>query len=117
MKKIIYKIAVLALIVGGFTSCEAELEQVPFDGFATENAYVTAEDFENGVRGIYEALTASTFYGGSDTGGMLDAPDVLSDNVTFSQYGRQTRRVLHNWTYSAASENMGGLYYDAYALI
>lgn len=117
MKNIIYKITFLALIVGSFSSCNKELEQVPFDLFGTENAYVTAADFENAIRGVYSALTASSFYGGSDGGGMLDAPDILSDNVTFSQYGRLTRRSLHNWQYGASDGPMSGLYFEAYKLI
>ncbi|PHR10775.1 MAG: RagB/SusD family nutrient uptake outer membrane protein [Aequorivita sp.] len=117
MKNIIYKITVLALFVGGLTSCDEELDQVPFDEFGTENAYVTAEDFENATRGIYRALTFGPLYGGSDAGGMYDAPDVLSDNVTFAQRGRNTRRTLHNWQYGAADEPMGGLYQRAYQLI
>ncbi len=117
MKKIIYKITFLALIVGAFTSCDSELDQVPFDEFGTENAYVTAADFENAIRGVYASLTSASFYGGSDAGGMLDAPDVLSDNVTFAQKGRGTRRTLHNWQYGASDEPMGGLYEVGYRLI
>ena len=117
MKKIFYKITVLALIIGGFTSCDSELDQVPFDEFGTENAYVTAADFENAIRGVYASLTFGEFYGGSDQGGMIDAPDVLSDNVTFAQKGRGTRRTLHNWRYGASDEPLGGLYERAYQLI
>lgn len=117
MKNIFYKITVLALIIGGFTSCDNELDQVPFDEFGTENAYVTAADYENAIRGVYKALTFADVYGGSDAGGMLDAPDVLSDNVTFAQRGRGTRRTLHNWQYGASDEPMGGLYERAYQLI
>tara|TARA_R100000353_G_scaffold103550_2_gene74870 strand:- start:63311 stop:64783 length:1473 start_codon:yes stop_codon:yes gene_type:complete len=117
MKKIIYKITILALIVGAFTSCEKELDQIPFDSFGNENAYVTAADFENAIRGVYESLTNGGFYGGSDTGGMLDAPDVLSDNVTFAQKGRGSRRNLHNWQYGPADGPMYGLYRGAYELI
>lgn len=117
MKKIILKITVLALIVGGFTSCDSELDQVPFDEFGTENAYVTAGDFENAVRGVYETLTYGNLYGGSDGGGMLDAPDVLADNVTFSQDGRHSRFSMHNWYYSPANASMSSLYYYNYMLI
>ena len=117
MKNIFYKITVLALILGAFTSCDKELDQVPFDEFGTENAYVTAADYENAIRGIYRTLTFGPFYGGSDAGGMLDAPDVLSDNVTFAQRGRGTRRALHNWQYGASDEPMGGMYQRAYQLI
>lgn len=117
MKKIFYKIAVFTLIVGAFTSCDKELDQVPFDSFGTENAYVTAADFENAIRGVYSNLTSGGFYGGTDAGGMLDAPDVLSDNVTFAQKGRGTRRTLHNWQYGAADAPLLGLYRAAYSTI
>jgi hypothetical protein len=117
MKKIIYKIAVLTLVIGSFTSCDSELDQIPFDALATSQAYSTVADFENAARGIYSSLTNGSLYGGSDAGGMLDAPDVLSDNVTFAQKGRGTRSTLHNWQYSASSEPMSGLYERAYQMI
>lgn len=117
MKKIIFKITLLTLIVGGFTACDSELDQVPFDEFGTENAYVTAQDFENAIRGVYSTLTAASLYGGSDSGGMYDAPDILADNVTSSTGGRFTRRALHNWTYGPADDPMLGLYNAAYVLI
>lgn len=117
MKKIILKISVLALIIGGFASCDKELDQVPFDEFGTENAYVTAQDFENAIRGVYSGLTSAALYGGSDAGGMLDAPDVLADNVTQSQGGRFTRTTLHNWNYGPADGPMAGLYSAAYGVI
>lgn len=118
MKKIIYKIAVLTLVIGGFTSCDNELDQIPFDALATSQAYTTVADFENAARGVYSSLFNGSLYGGSDAGGMLDAPDVLSDNVTISlSKGRGSRRSLHNWQYSASSEPMSGLYERAYQMI
>ncbi|MDN3724314.1 RagB/SusD family nutrient uptake outer membrane protein [Aequorivita sp. SDUM287046] len=117
MKKIIYKIAVLTLVIGGFTSCDNELDQIPFDSLATSQAYITASDFENAARGIYSTLTNASLYGGSDAGGMLDAPDVLADNVTLASKGRGSRRTLHNWQYSASTEPMSGLYERSYQMI
>src|SRR5690554_3262914 len=117
MKNIISKITVLTLIVGILSSCDDELNQVPFDEFGTENAYETAADFENAVRGIYSSLTSASLYGGSDAGGMIDAPDVLADNLTFAQKGRSTRRTLHNWQYGPADGPMAGLYYSSYVTI
>lgn len=117
MKKIILKISVLALIVIGSTSCEKELEQIPFDSFGNENAYQSAQDFENAIRGAYRGFGNGSFYGGSDNGGMYDAPDVLADNVTTAQAGRGTRRDLHNWRYTASDGPMSGLYVTAYQIV
>lgn len=117
MKKIFYKIAVFVLVVGSMASCDDKLDQVPFDEFGTENAYVTAADFDNAVRGVYSTLTRGALYGGSDAGGMLDMPDVLSDNVTLAQAGRQSRATLHNFRYSPAAPALEGMYFDAYTLI
>lgn len=117
MKKIIYKITVFALVIGGFTSCDSELDQIPFDALATDQAYISVADFENATRGVYKTLTSASLYGGSDAGGMLDAPDVLSDNVTYAQKGRGTRRILHNWQYSTSSSPLSTMYRRAYEMI
>lgn len=117
MKKIIYKITVLALFIGVFTSCDSELDQLPFDAFSVDNAFVTANDFENGVRGIYQSLTLGSTYGGSDSGSMVSSPDVLADNVTNTPYGRGTKTTLHNWRYNATTTTMRDTYRDFYGLI
>ena len=117
MKNIISKITVLALFVGISVSCDSELDQVPFDSFGTADAYTTSADFENAIRGVYSSLTGGSMYGGSDAGGMMDAPDILSDNVTFAQKGRGTRRTLHNWQYGAADSPLYGLYLTAYRTV
>lgn len=117
MKKIILKISVLALIVGGFTSCDSELDQVPFDQSSTETAYETASDFENAIRGTYLILANGSLWGGSDGGGMYDAPDVLADNVTFAQDGRRSRQNMHNWNYGPGNAPMSGLYGSVYQMI
>lgn len=117
MKKIIFKITVFSLLIGALTSCDSELDQLPFDEFAVDNAYVTANDFENGIRGVYQSLTLGSTYGGSDNGSMVSAPDVMSDNVTYSPYGRGTKSTLHNWRYNPTTSTMRDTYRDFYGLI
>lgn len=116
MKNILFK-SILILVIGGLTvSCDDELDQIPFDSFGTENAFVTAADFENGIRGAYSGLTRAGYFGSSDAGSLLSAPDILSDNVTLAQAGRNTKRNLHEWTYNA-SAGFRGLYQDTYTVI
>lgn len=116
MKKIVYKVLFTILIVGGFASCDKDLDQVPYDEFASENAFVTAADFENGIRGAYSALTRAGYYGSSDAGSMLSIPDVISDNVTLAQRGRRTKRYLHEFEYLPTA-TVRGFYADAYTVI
>lgn len=117
MKNIILKISVLAFIFTGATSCDSELDQIPFDEFGNENAYVSAADFENAIRGAYAGFASGAMYGGSDAGGMIDAGDVLADNVTTAQAGRGTRRNLHNWRYVAADGPLSNIYQQTYNIV
>jgi len=116
MKKYLKIITIIFFSIGLFVSCDDELDQLPYDEFSTDNAYTTAQDFENGLRGVYAALTNGGMYGSSDAGSMLSAPDVLSDNVTLSQGGRFTKRTLHDYEYNTNS-TLRGTYMDAYELI
>ena len=118
MKNIIYRIVIIVFIAGVFNSCTKNLDQLPFDEFATENAFVTAADFENGIRGVYSNLTAAGYFGSSDGGSLLSVGDVISDNVTISSSGRNTKNIMHNFRYSPSSGNsLANLYTDAYSLI
>jgi len=112
MKNIYIKITAVLALAFAVSSCESELNQIPFDEFGVENAYVTAADYENAIRGTYLGLTGTSYYGGA----FLSVPDVLSDNVTLSEYGRQTKTILHEWRYDANS-GYRGLYQDAYTTI
>ena len=112
MKYIYKKSILLVFIASMMISCDKNLDQVPYDEFATENAFITAADFENGIRGVYVALLGGSYYGGN----FLAVPDVLTDNVIMTQTGRRTLRNLHEWTYNAAA-GYRGLYQDAYTVI
>lgn len=116
MKKIVYKIAVAALLVLGVTACDSELDQVPHDNLATENAYETAQDYENAIRGAYSAFFNDGYYGGGDSGDITSLADVLGDNVILNPNGRKTKKSLYDYTFDAANASMG-LYQSGYAMV
>lgn len=116
MKNIITKFSICLFTLGALVSCEDNLDQVPYDVFGTENAFVSAQDFENGIRGVYSALTLAGHYGSSDGGSMLSAPDVMTDNVTLAQSGRNTKARLHRWGYDG-NNTLSTLYSNNYSLI
>jgi hypothetical protein len=116
MKNIFKKCLIFVFTIGILTSCESNLDQIPFDDFATQNAFVSASDFENGVRGVYSNLVAGGLYGPSGNGSILSAADVLADNATLATVGRLTKRYLHEYTYSV-NLSMTAMYNNAYALI
>lgn len=117
MKKIFFNVTILMLIIGGLTSCESELDQLPFDEFGTDQAYNTAEDFERGILGVYSTLMSSSYFGGNDAGNLLSSPDIMSDNTTLSAYGRTTKSTQHNWRYTSGTGNWSGLYTSGYFVI
>lgn len=117
MKKTIFKISLFILTVAAFTACEDNLDQQPFDEFGTDEAFLTAQDFENGIRGVYSSIVGGAYYGSSDGGNLLSTPDVASDNTTLSQNGRTTKSDQHTWRYSSGSGNWSGLYNSAYFVI
>ncbi|WP_245574893.1 RagB/SusD family nutrient uptake outer membrane protein [Aequorivita capsosiphonis] len=77
---------------------------------------MSAADYENAIRGAYAGFTSGSMYGGSDGGGMIDAGDVLADNVTIAQDGRGTRSTLHNWRYVAANGPLANTYVQTYRI-
>ena len=62
MKYIYKKSILLVFIASMMISCDSNLEQLPSDSFATENAFITASDFENGIRGVYEVVLPYVIY-------------------------------------------------------
>lgn len=118
MKKIFNKSLILALLTGFvFTSCEKELDQIPHDNYSLDIAFVTYNDFENGIRGVYSLLRSAATYGGSDGGCMLSAPDILADNVIIAQDGRRSKRQLYEYTFTSSTAPLSGLYQQFYELI
>lgn len=116
MKKLVYKLFSLVFIAGVYTSCDDSLDQIPFDNLSSDTAFITAADFENGIRGVYSGLTAAGYYGSSDAGSLISFPDVISDNVTLAQRGRRSKQYLHEFQY-LPSATMTGFYINAYSVI
>jgi hypothetical protein len=112
MKNIYKSILFVFIAAGVFTSCDKELNQVPFDELSIENAFLTPADFEAGINGVYSSLTRGSYYGGS----FLANPDVLSDNVTLSTFGCGTKSTIHNWQYDVTN-GYRGLYQDVFVVI
>lgn len=107
MKKI-FNLAIIALSMGFFVSCDDELEQLPNNSLTPDTYYNTKTDFESATRGVYSAFYGGSYYGGS----FLTLPDILSDNVTMAQNGRLSNRFSHEWRYNpnAAWDIMASTY-------
>ncbi len=98
-----------ALIAGlGLSSCDKELNLVPYNSITVDQAFATTTDFANAVNGMYSAFLGGAYYGGD----MIILPDLLADNLIISQRGRLTNRVFSEYIYSGATTS--GLYFDAY---
>jgi len=113
MKKIgLYILAFGAL---SLASCEKELDQVPYNAIAVENAFEKPADFTNAIRGAYSGLKLSNYYGGQDAGSMIITPDILSDNLIINSQGRKSQQGFYMFNYTA--DGTWGMWYNAYATI
>lgn len=116
MKKIIYKTTIALFLAIGLVSCDSELDQLPHDSLGSDQAYNTAQDFENAIRGTYRVFFNDGYYGGGDSGDLTTLSEVLADNVIRNPNGRGTKRTLYDYTFDAANAHMG-IYSAAYNMI
>lgn len=84
-------IGAMIICIIGLTSCEDKLDLKPFDELETEVALVTPADFENLMRGSYQRLLGTGYYGGE----FFIRPDIMSNNLIINQQGRQTNFDLY----------------------
>lgn len=118
MKKYIYTLSIVISSVF-FSSCEDELTKNPYNSLSEENVFSSPDGFSNAMRGVYAGFidngtdNLADYYGGD----FFSVPDILTDNVIIKQNGRQSKKVLFDWLYSA--NNYGGFdfYGDAYKII
>ncbi|WP_158524884.1 RagB/SusD family nutrient uptake outer membrane protein [Mesonia sp. K7] len=96
MKKIFYKLFVITIITGLFSSCEDELEQLPNNSFVPDTYYQTSDDFQNAMRGVYSGFLGAGYYGGS----YISRPDIMTDNLILAQQGRRTNQFFYEWRYN-----------------
>ena len=116
MKKTIYKATLALFLAIGLVSCDSDLDQLPHDSLGTDQAYNTAQDYENAIRGAYSVFFSGGYYGGGDSGDLNSLPEVLADNVIRNPNGRGTKRTLYDYNFDAASAHMG-IYSRGYAMI
>ena len=116
MKKLIY-IIFTSLIVISFSSCENELDTVPYNSVDAGSGISTPQDVENTLLGTYRRLTGTSsggdeiYYGGE----FLARPDILSDNLILNQQGRLSNKTTFEWRYNA--NNTWSVYSYCYRVI
>jgi hypothetical protein len=101
MKKIYIYTSLLLLTVAG---CKKELIQNPTYAIASRDAFANPADFTNAILGAYDGLRGSYYYGGEDAGSMATTPDVLSDNLILSSFGRKSESTFYNFAMTGTDE-------------
>jgi hypothetical protein len=117
MKNYIVKISLVLAMTTGFIACEDSLTENPYDSSAPSQVFKDVAGFNNALRGIYSGFAGidGQMYGVYLGGAYNIDGDVLGDNLTISTEGRQTKRALFEWIYSANSTSF--LYADGYKII
>lgn len=109
----LYKtIALTAILIVGFASCDDRLDIKPFDAIETEVALQKPTDFTNAINGAYSGLKRGGYYGGQH----ILMPDVLADNVIICSEGRFSKQSLYIYEMSG-DVTWSILWTDAYKVI
>lgn len=111
MKNRIYTLALSALMIVFMGACADRLDLDPFNAVGTDNAFQSAGDFSNAVRGMYSGMRAGDYYGGR----YIATPDILSDNLIICSEGRLSQQTTHYWNYGG--NNTWLLWDDGYRII
>lgn len=107
MKKlIIVNLAVLTL--AGFTSCKKQLDLLPTDSIDITKAFLTADDLERGVLGVYQA--------NSQTNKAYIA-SILADETRISNENRGQGQFEFKWQYTSGSGGVTAAYRQYYTMI
>lgn len=114
-RKIVFMLSLLSV---GFYSCDGNLgDYQPYDQVTFENFYKTPADFEQAKNAMYSIFRGSGYYdGGGSGGGFISTPDIMSDNCVLNTEGRQSGRVVAEFTYNS-NNTPSGLYGTAYRAI
>lgn len=117
MKKNIIKISLAALtLVVSLTSCERNLDQISSVNEAEQQAMTRPESFRQGLDGAYTAFKNTGYYT-SDTGNQLIMGDLTTDNLIYTESGRNSNVSASNFEFFADSPQTTGLYSAAYAVV
>jgi len=93
------------------TSCEKDLDTVPFDAIDAASGINNADDVEKTLLGAYGRLNGTNYYGGQ----FLARPDILSDNLILSPQGRLSNKTTFEWRYTP--NNTWGVFTECYRVI
>jgi len=115
MKKILYSIALAALLIGVSAGCsKSDLNLYPNNAIATQQAFTTPAGVTEDVLGMYAGLRTSGSYFVGGTWNII--ADVLADNAVLDQVGRQSLKTpYYNYTYNSTSTY--GLFTGGYTII
>lgn len=88
MKKKLFQIVYLFIVIAGFSSCSKWLEVEPEDQFTEERVYSNRQGFIDGLNGIYLKMASNSLYGRNLTLTVLDmfAQRYYQNGVSYGAY-------------------------------
>ncbi|TAJ11513.1 RagB/SusD family nutrient uptake outer membrane protein [Marinilabiliaceae bacterium JC017] len=109
----VYKIwIIIACLALGFSCSEDFMDKSPYASITNENALGSYDKLVQSTKGLYPGLMGSNLYGQR----MIIAPDVLADNIKFSNEAT-TSRYNQDYLLNLTDQNSPWTFSDAYYLI
>ncbi len=106
-------ISILLVLPVVFSSCDDFLTATPHNSLASENALETIDDYKNLVLDPYASMRDETY----SSEFMLLVPEIMSDNMTITDVGRQTYNEFFNFNYNSSTFGLAGFWGAAYNAI
>ena len=115
MKKIVFKVTLLSLLIGLSTSCEKFLDLKPIDSPTENTFYVDEAGLQAGVISIYDALQTNLMYGAN----FQTVAEIRGDNVLDNNPGAGggLRYQIESFSETSANANVSDCYTGHYKVI
>jgi hypothetical protein len=107
MKKIFFPL-ITVLVLAGLNSCKKQLDLLPTDSIDISKAFLSVDDLEKGVLGVYSANNQMN---------KIYIATLLTDEAKISNENRGQGQFTYKWQYSAGSGEVTTAYRQYYTMI
>lgn len=108
-----FKNTILTLIVVIGVSACSKLDQEPYNSFSADLAYVTTDDLQNNLMGVYAPFRSSIYYGQN----FVLSGELTTDNFVANNWNSNTNGDQHRWEIQSGTYQCRDLWSAIYSVV